>query len=165
MKTLYILRHAKSSWDNATLSDFERPLNARGQKAAPFIGSLMKERGFIPDVIVASPATRAKQTAKLVRKAADIEPQITFYERIYEANVGTLVSVLSEIDDHNNSALIVGHNPGAEGLIYFLTGKIVPMPTAALATIELDIDMWAGIDAGCGRLKDIIRPRDQMPAR
>lgn len=162
MKTLYILRHAKSSWDDHSLSDFERPLNARGLKAAPFMGSLMKERGLTPDLIVASPAMRAKQTAELVREAAGIEPQITFYDRIYEASVGTLVSVLSEIDNNNNSALIVGHNPGSEGLVYYLTGEIAPMPTAALAVIELNIEIWAGIESGCGTLKQVIRPKDEM---
>lgn len=162
MKTLYILRHAKSSWDDHSLSDFERPLNARGLKAAPFIGSLMKERGFIPDVIVASPAVRAKQTAELVRETARIESPILFDPRIYEATVGTLVSVLSEIDDNNNSALIVGHNPGSEGLVYYLTGVIAPMPTAAFAIIELNIETWAGIDSGCGTLKQVIRPKEEM---
>ena len=162
MKTLYILRHAKSSWDDASLNDFERPLNARGLKAAPFIGFLMKQRGFIPVTIVASPATRAKQTAELVREAVGIEPKISFDERIYEATVGTLASVLSEIANNNNSALIVGHNPGSEGLVYYLTGEIVSIPTAALAVIELDIETWAEIDSGCGTLKQVIRPKEEM---
>ena len=162
MKTLYILRHAKSSWDDHSLSDFERPLNSRGLKAALFMGSLMKERGFIPDVIVASPAMRAKQTAELVRDAAQFQPTIQFDSRIYEASVGTLVSVLSEIDNSLNSALIVGHNPGAEGLVYYLTSEITPMPTAALAAIELNIRTWNEIDGGCGTLKQVIRPKEEM---
>lgn len=162
MKTLYILRHAKSSWDDASLTDFERPLNARGLNAAPFMGSLMKERGLIPDTIIASPAMRAKKTAELVRKSAGVEPQISFNELIYEASVGTLVSVLSEIDNNHDSALIVGHNPGSEGLIYYLTGEIAPMPTAALAVVELNIGTWAKIDQGTGKVKQVIRPKDAM---
>jgi len=162
MKTLYLLRHAKSSWDDHSLSDFERPLNARGLKAAPFIGLLMKENGLTPEAIVSSPAERAKQTAELVREAAGFEPEISFNERIYEATVGTLVSIIVGIDNSNDSVLIVGHNPGAEGLVYYLTGEIAPMPTAALAVIKLDIDNWAEISDGRGRLQRVFRPRDEM---
>ena len=162
MKTLYILRHAKSSWDDRSLSDFDRPLNARGLRAAPFIGSLMKEHGLIPDVIVSSPAMRAKQTAELVREAAGFEPEVTFSERIYEATVGTLVSIISDIDNTNVSALIVGHNPGSEGLVCYLTGEIAPMPTAALAVIGLKIDEWDDISAGCGTMTRVFRPREEM---
>lgn len=165
MKTLFILRHAKSSWNDDALTDLERPLNERGLGTAPFVGTLMKERSMMPDRIISSPAVRARQTAELVCQASGSDAAISYDERIYEAGVGTLVAVVAEFDTIGDTAMLVGHNPGAEGLIYFLTGEIVPMPTAALATIELDIDMWAGIDAGCGRLKDTIRPRDQMPAR
>ena len=110
MRTLTLIRHAKSSWAYPELSDFERPLNLRGLKAAPFIGSLMKENGFTPDAIVSSPAERAKQTAEWVREAAGFETEISFNERIYEATVGTLVSIISNIGETNDSALIVGHN-------------------------------------------------------
>lgn len=165
MKTLYILRHAKSSWDDHSLTDRERPLNARGLRTAPFIGSLMKERDLMPDAIVSSPAVRAKQTAELVREAAGFEPEITFNERIYEASVGTLAAVIADLDNEVDRVLLVGHNPGAEGLIYFLTGEIAPMPTAALAVIDLDIETWADTDGGCGTLRHVIRPKDEMPAK
>lgn len=165
MKTLYMLRHAKSSWDDHSLSDFERPLNERGLRTAPFIGRLMKDRELKPDAVVSSPALRASQTAELVRHAAGFEPAIKHDERIYEASVGTLVSVIVEAGVDSSSLLIVGHNPGAEGLIYFLTGEIAPMPTAALAVIELDIETWSEIDGGCGNLVDVVRPKDQMPAK
>lgn len=161
MKTLYILRHAKSSWNDQSLSDFERPLNERGLRTAPFIGKLMNERELVPGAIVSSPAMRAKQTAELVREAGGFEREITFNERIYEASVGTLVSVIAEFDDNNDSALLVGHNPGAEGLIYYLTGKIAPMPTAGLAIVELNIESWSEADGG-GTLKQVIRPKEEM---
>lgn len=160
MKTLYILRHAKSSWDDHTLSDFERPLNQRGLNTAPFMGELMKKQGFFPDVIVSSPAVRAKQTAELVRETAQFEPQIRFDEQIYEASVGTLVSVLSEIEDSNDFVLLVGHNPGTESLIYYITGEIAPMPTASLGVVELYIETWSEMAGGCGTLKQIIRPKE-----
>ncbi len=163
MKTLYILRHAKSSWDDHSLADFERPLNSRGLKAAPFVGSLMKERGFSPTAIVSSPAMRAKQTAELVREATGIENDIVFNEHIYEASVGTLVSIISDLDNEVVFAMLVGHNPGAEGLVYYLTGEVAPMPTAALVVIELNIDSWTKLDGGSGKLKQVIRPKDEMP--
>ncbi len=163
MKTLYILRHAKSSWDDHSLTDHERPLNERGRRTAPFIGGLMKERDMVPDAIVSSPAVRAKQTAELVREAAGFEPEIKFNERIYEASVGTLMTVITEFDNEADRALLVGHNPGAEGLIYYLTGEIAPMPTAALAIIELNIGSWAEIEDGRGILSRVIRPKDEMP--
>lgn len=162
MKTLYILRHAKSSWDDHSLSDFERPLNGRGLRAAPFIGSMMKEHGFKPDAIVSSPAKRAEQTAELVRDGAGLDKEIEFNERIYEATVGTLIAVISATIEERTSLLFVGHNPSIEGLVYYLTGEIAPMPTAALAVIKLDIDNWTAISAGRGTLIRVFRPREEM---
>lgn len=164
MKTLYLLRHAKSSWDDTTLSDLDRPLNARGLNAAPFMGALMKERGLTPEHIISSPATRARETAALVRDAADLKNEIEYDERIYNASVGALLSVIAEIDDRIKSVLIVGHNPGSEGLIQYLTGAIVSMPTAALAVIELDLKAWNSIGGMSGKLTDAIRPKDVAPS-
>ncbi len=160
MKTLYILRHAKSNWDDVTLSDFDRPLNTRGLKAAPFMGTIMKEREFVPDRIISSPATRARETAELVRSTAGIDDEIDYDKRIYDAPVGSLLSVIAEIDERIKSALIVGHNPGLEGLIYHLTGEVSPMPTAALAVIELDVKAWHLIGGMSGKLSNTIRPKD-----
>lgn len=160
MKTLYILRHAKSSWDDAGLSDYERPLNERGLKDAPLMGRIMKKNSFQPDVIISSPATRAKQTAHLIRDAARIDGEIKFDERIYEASPQALVQIISEIDNRNNSVLIVGHNPGLESLIKFLTGKLEPMPTAALAVIDLEIENWSEVNSPRGSLRLLIRPKE-----
>ncbi|MGI8788616.1 MAG: SixA phosphatase family protein [Pyrinomonadaceae bacterium] len=160
MKTLYILRHAKSSWDDAILSDFERPLNERGLEAAPLMGEMMKKNNFQPDIIISSPATRAKQTASLIKDAAQIVGEIKFDERIYEASPRSLVEVVSEIDDRNETALIVGHNPGLESLIKILTGKLEPMPTAALAVVDLNIERWSEINSSTGSLRILIRPKD-----
>lgn len=162
MKTLYLLRHAKSSWDDASVADFDRPLNARGEKTAPFVGSLMKERGLVPEAIISSPAKRAKQTAKLAAKAAEFSSKISYDERIYEASTSQLLSVLSEIADGVDSAMIVGHNPGMESLIWYLTGKMEPMPTAALAVIELNADRWSHAGEGSGSLIAVIRPKDEQ---
>lgn len=162
MKTLYLLRHAKSSWDDSSVSDFDRTLNSRGEKAAPFVGSLMKERGMTPEVIISSPAKRAKQTAKLVAKAAAFSSKISYDERIYEASTARLLAVIGEIADDVDSALLVGHNPGMESLIWYLTGKMEPMPTAALAVIELNVDSWSDVVEGGGVLITVIRPKDEV---
>ena len=162
MKTLYLLRHAKSSWNDPIQTDFERPLNERGMKAAPFMGEMMAKKGFEPSVIVSSPAMRAKTTASLVRDVGSFSAEIIFEKNIYEASPNALRQVVSEIDDYHASALLVGHNPGIEGFIRYLTGHLEPMPTAALAVIDLDISKWHEINDGCGTLRQIFRPREEM---
>lgn len=162
MKRLYLLRHAKSSWDDPSLADFDRPLNARGLKAAPFMGRYIAEHGYIPEAIVSSPAERAKETAQLVKTNAGLALDIRFDERIYEASPYTLSEVASGLDDRFASAMIVGHNPGMEGFIRHLTGEIEPMPTATLAVIDLEVDSWAKIGRLAGRLVRVIRPKDVM---
>lgn len=162
MKTIYLLRHAKSSWDNQALSDFDRPLNERGQRAAPFIGALMKERGLLPEAIFSSPALRAKTTSELVASAAGIETPIIFDDRIYAASPMRLLTLIRAIGDDIASAMIVGHNPGMEGFLWYLTGKLEPMPTATLAASELDVAKWADVTERCGNLTEIIRPKELM---
>lgn len=165
MKTLFILRHAKSSWDSPDLADFDRPLNERGLRAAPFIGNLMRERALRVDLILSSPARRAAQTAAMVKEAAGFAAGIRYDERIYEASPISLLYLLAESDDAPGSVLLVGHNPGLEGLIKILTGGIQPMPTAALAEIELSIDAWREIAAGSGKLISVVRPKEEMKSR
>jgi len=153
MKSLYLLRHAKSSWDDPTMHDFDRPLNARGIRAAKFMGEMMNERGFVPDLTLCSPSTRTRMTVELL----DCEAPIVFDDRIYEASLGDLVAVL---EDHQNSAdalLIVCHNPGIESLIRHLTGKIEPIPTAALAVLEQDRASEYAFT-----LANVFRPRELM---
>jgi len=160
MKTLFILRHAKSSWDNAALSDFERPLNERGLKAAPLMGDVMKKNRFQPELILSSPARRAEQTAALIKQSAGIGGAIRFDERIYEASPARLLEVISEQNEKTESVLLVGHNPGLEGLIRALTGELHPMPTAALAVIDLEINRWSNIISSTNRLRTLIRPKE-----
>ncbi len=162
MKRLYVLRHAKSSWDDPTLADFDRPLNDRGKKTAPLMGKLMRERGYIPERIVASPAKRAAKTAKLARQGGEISAEIEFDRRIYEAGTRTLTKVISEIKNGASSALIVGHNYGMEDLIHDLTGQPEPMPTASLAVIDLDIDKWKDVGPGKGTLVEVLRPKEVL---
>jgi phosphohistidine phosphatase len=162
MKTLYVLRHAKSSWDRADLADFDRPLNDRGRSTAPFMGELMKREGFLPEMVLSSPAARARQTAELAVQAADVATEIKFKEKIYEASPQTLLQIAQSLDDRLNSVMIVGHNPGMEGFVRLMTGRLETMPTAALAVIELDIAGWEQAGPGTGRLKKLIRPKDEL---
>ncbi|MEQ1762962.1 MAG: histidine phosphatase family protein [Pyrinomonadaceae bacterium] len=162
MKTIYLLRHAKSSWDDATLSDFERPLNERGLNTAPFMGEVITRRGYTPEVVISSPAKRAATTAELVKESAGLNADLRTDHRIYEASPNTLRTVASETGDDVDSVMLVGHNPGMEGFVRYLTGQVEPMPTAGLAVIELSIDSWKDLDADCGSIVEIIRPKDEM---
>ncbi|HQZ96992.1 MAG TPA: histidine phosphatase family protein [Pyrinomonadaceae bacterium] len=165
MKTLFILRHAKSSWADAEMSDFERPLNDRGLKVAAFMGELMADKGLEPYLILSSPAVRARTTAEIVKRSGKLDAEIRYEHRIYEASPQTLRQTISEIDGAYRSVLLVGHNPGIEGLIRFLTGEIEPVPTAALAVIDLNLDEWPYIDEGRGTLRKLYRPKEEMSQR
>ena len=159
MKTIFLLRHAKSSWENSDLSDFDRPLNQRGLEAAPFMGETIAKNQFQIDKIISSPARRAQQTAILVRESANINGEIEYDDRIYEASPPRLLKVISEIDEKYQSVMLVGHNPGMEGLVKSLAGELQPMPTAALAVIDLKIDKWNEITADGGNLRILLRPK------
>lgn len=160
MKTLYLLRHAKSSWDDPSLKDFDRPLNHRGQKAAPKMGAFMRKKKVKPDVVISSPAVRASQTTELVREGAGMTTPVRFEAEIYEATPQPLLTIVRGIDDQMNSAMLVGHNPGFEELLAALTGESKRMPTAALACIELDVQRWSEVASGSGKLSWLIRPKD-----
>ena len=162
MKTLYILRHAKSSWDNPNIADFDRPLNDRGLKTAPFMGEIMLENNYQPELIMSSPAIRAKETVDLVKTSANLQTDIKFDEQIYEASSQTLFHIITEFDETVRSAMLVGHNPGLEGLIRTLTGENQPMPTAGLAVIDLEAENWSEITIGSGKLRTLIRPKEEV---
>ncbi len=159
MKTLFIMRHAKSSWDDSASADFDRPLNERGLEAAPLIGETIRQHQFQIDSIVSSPAKRAEQTALLVKTAARINCEIQFDRGIYEASPQRLRQIVANIDNEHKSILLVGHNPGFEGFLKFLTGETHTMPTAALAVIDLRIDEWNKTAADTGKLRILLRPK------
>jgi phosphohistidine phosphatase len=160
MKRLLLLRHAKSSWDDAGLADFDRPLNGRGRKAAPLVGALMRERQLRPDLIISSPAARARETVALALEASGIKTELHYDERIYEATVARLLEVISEVGDDKQEVMLVGHNPGFENLLERLTGESLRVPTAALARIALDADRWNEAGARGGRLEWLVKPKE-----
>jgi phosphohistidine phosphatase len=161
MKTLLILRHAKSSWKFPDLSDHDRPLNRRGKRDAPRMGKTLKERGLVPDLVISSTATRAKDTASAVAKHSGYKGKRIRFESLYAAEPGAYLAVLRELTDNYQRVLIVGHNPGVEELIELLTGEIHIVPTCTLAQIEFDIEKWSDTLhrlTDRGRIVEILKP-------
>ncbi len=160
MKKLLLLRHAKSSWDDAGLADFDRPLNGRGRRAAPLMGNFIRERRLRPDLIISSPAQRARETTALVIEASGLDAELRYDERIYEATAGRLLEVLEGVEDDKQEVMLVGHNPGFENLLAHLTGESRRVPTAALARILLDAEKWVEAGARGGRLEWLVKPKE-----
>jgi phosphohistidine phosphatase len=159
MKTLLLLRHAKSSWDDPALRDFDRPLNKRGIEAAPLVGKFMRKRKVRPDLVLSSPAKRATQTVRLVMESGRLECQTRYDQRLYAASASTLRDVVSETEESADEVLLVGHNPGLEGLLQDLTGELKQLPTAALARIVLDVKKWSKLSDRSGELRWLVRPK------
>lgn len=160
MKTLLLLRHAKSSWGEAGQKDFDRPLNERGLKAAPVMGNFLRQQKIQPQLILSSPAERARQTTSLVLETARLKSNLRYDERIYEASAERLMEVVSQIEDAAEVVMLVGHNPGFEELLQHLTGEAQRMPTAAMACINLDIDKWNKVRESSGRIEWLGKPKE-----
>jgi phosphohistidine phosphatase len=161
MKTLLILRHAKSSWKFPDLTDHDRPLNRRGKRDAPRMGRTLKERKLVPDLVISSTATRAMDTASAVAKNSGYKGKRIKFESLYAAEPAAYLAVLREVADNYHRVLIVGHNPGVEELIEMLTGEIHIIPTCTLAQIEFDIEKWSTVlrrRTDRGRLIEIFEP-------
>jgi len=146
MKTLLILRHAKSSWKHDHLADHDRPLKKRGEQAAATIGELIRKRDLTPQRIITSTARRALTTAKLVAEACQYEERIIATRSFYGADPDAFVDVLRQLDDADECVMVVGHNPDLEMLLESLTGAMESLPTAALAQVALHIDAWKDLE-------------------
>ncbi len=142
MKTLLIVRHAKSSWKQDDIPDHDRPLKRRGKRDARALGLHLLEQELIPQLIICSTAKRARQTAKLMAEAAGFEGEIALEPTLYEAGPMGYIQALQSIDESYQRVLVVGHNPGLEVLLEVLTGEAHWLTTAALACIELPISAW-----------------------
>jgi len=146
MKTLFLLRHAKSSWkDDNLLDDHDRPLNGRGRDEAPLVGEYMRQRGFTPAFVAVSTARRAIQTAAETLSGIRYGGLVRTSQDLYLADAAVLFSFIAKIPKQYPSLLVIAHNPGLEQLIEQLTGQAVPMPTSCLAHIELSIEAWREI--------------------
>lgn len=161
MKTLYLIRHAKSDWNSSDLTDFERTLNKQGFNEAPFMAKKLIEYNFKPDHIICSPAKRTTSTAQLI--CAEINyplKDIIFEHSIYEASVNALVSLVNSLPNNKNEITIIGHNPSITELSNYLTDEhIGNMPTCSIIKIELEIDNWDEITRGIGIQKFFIYPK------
>ena len=169
MKRLTVLRHAKSSWDDASIDDFNRPLNERGWKAARRMGRELKHRELHFDLVLASTAARVRETIDGVQEKYDFGAPIQFEPRMYGASTDELLSLIRGLPESVHAPLLVGHNPGLERLIVELTRDDVgglrrrvagKFPTASLAVIELPADRWPGIAPGSGTIADLILPKE-----
>ena len=160
LKTIYLLRHAKSNWKDETLTDIERPLNERGRKAAETIGDLLKKEKIVPDLVLSSSAIRARETTDLVMQAGGLSSELRFDEHIYEATPQKLLEVVQQIDESKKNVLLVGHNPGFEQLLVLLTGSVERFATATLAKINLKAATWASVKRDSGDLEWIVRPKE-----
>lgn len=155
MKTLYVIRHAKSSWDDMDLNDFERPLNERGKRDAPRMGVRLKMKGVLPDTILSSPAKRAFSTAKRIAKVIGFpKDKIKTDRQLYHAGEETILSLVQTIKNKHNIAFVVGHNPGLTDFVNTLRIddiEIENIPTSGIVMFEIDIENWEQLQWGTAR--------------
>ena len=168
MLTLLLLRHAKSSWDEPSLDDFDRPLAPRGQTAAPRMGAYMAQQGLAPELILCSPSVRARQTLDLVLPHLAGEPTVLHEDALYLAAASLMLARLRKIESKVGSVMIVGHDPGMQGLALELSGSgdadilnalAGKFPTAALAVIRFRARAWSRIGPGKGRIEQFVTPK------
>ncbi len=170
MKTLYLLRHAKSSWDSPQLKDNERPLNKRGKKAAKAICAYMRENGVRPSMVLCSTAERTRQTLKRIRPALPDDAVVVLELGLYLAGYERFLDLMRRVDDENTpSLMMIGHNPETEQVAIDLAGDGDPellaqmatkYPTGALAVLEAPVERWRDFAPGSARLTAFVRPRD-----
>ena len=152
MKTLILVRHAKSSWDYPQLSDFDRPLNGRGKRDAPRMGRYLAERSIHADLIVSSPANRAITTANAIQEyQRSPKPRIVEERSLYHASAATILRVVQAQPDDVNSLMIFGHNPGFTDCANQLSDSYIEnVPTCGVVGIEFDVNSWSVVEFGTG---------------
>ncbi len=147
MKNLFIMRHAKSSWNDPDISDHDRPLNKRGKRDAPKMGKLIRDQNIAPDLIISSTAIRASKTAELVARGFKYKGETVLDESIYSAEPIDILKILSRCPNRYDSILLVGHNPTVEETIKLLTAlPEITMPTCSLVHLTLAIEKWSEIN-------------------
>jgi phosphohistidine phosphatase len=153
MKTLVLIRHAKSSWKFPELKDFDRPLKKRGLNDAPLMGKVLKELQIMPDLIISSPAVRAITTAKMIASELGYnETLINTDPKIYLESKSRLMKTINKIDDRYNTVYLVSHNPGLTDLANGLTGESIDnIPTSGVMVIQFECDSWSEVEKGKGK--------------
>jgi phosphohistidine phosphatase len=158
MKTLYVVRHAKSSWDDPDLSDFERPLNARGKRDAPRMGKRLKEKDLTPDCVISSPARRAHSTAKRICAVLAFDKnKIKTERKLYHASEETILSIVQGIKSSFDTVLIFGHNPGLTDFVNEILNEesgifIDNIPTCGVVALTFNVDNWSNVDWKKGKM-------------
>ena len=161
MKTLLLLRHAKSSWKDSEVDDFDRPLNKRGKREAPRMGLLIREEDLLPDLVLSSSARRARKTAEHVIQSSGYRGETRFTSDLYEASSWKLLECLRSVNDQHQRVLLVGHNPGLEALLESLVGAYTPLSTGSLAHLLVEIDSWQQLtDESRAQLVALWQPRE-----
>lgn len=161
MKTLLLVRHAKSSHDDRRTSDHDRPLNARGEREAPLLGQFLRERQLRPDCVLSSTARRAQETARHLIESSGWPIELDLHRELYLAAPDNFVRVLRTLDDNLRCVAVVAHNPGLEYYVAQLTHQYVTMATSTLSEIQLDLDAWTElVPETRGRLACVWRPQD-----
>ena len=161
MKTLLLMRHAKSSWKHPELADAERDLAKRGKKDAPLMGGVLKEKELVPEAILCSTAARARQTGEAVVEASGFQGTLEFQDALYLAEPDVYLAALCALPDALERVLVIGHNPGLEGLLQLLSGRTEALPTSTIAYLSLPVQRWADINeqTEC-ELVEILNPRN-----
>lgn len=169
MKLLYLLRHTKSSWDDPSIDDFERPLNKRGRKAATLLADYCRHHEIRPEIVLCSPAKRTRQTLESLQSALGNAP-VAFERRLYEATSLTILALIAELPRNCHSALVIGHNPGLQRLARYLVDADSPnpalrhlgdkLPTGGFVTLSAQINEWDRLTAGGCTLDGFLRPGD-----
>ncbi len=154
MKKLFIIRHAKSSWKDDSLEDFDRGLNKRGKKDIILISNWLKSNNYYPDIIFSSPAKRAQKTLKIILKTLNTDEKIVkFDKKIYNATVNDLLKIIAEIDEKQSNVFLIGHNPSLNGLSEYLTNSVIfNIPTSGIFCIKFDIKEWKDIKNSKGKI-------------
>lgn len=161
MKTLLLMRHAKSSRDDPSLTDHERPLNERGRRDAPRMGARILEAGQVPDIILCSTALRARQTAVAVAAGCGYGGSIDYLDALYATDSSTYIKTLRQLPGQFNCVLMIGHNPEIESVVADLSEQAIEMPTAAIAHLVLGIEQWPELnDKRQAQLAAVWRPKE-----
>lgn len=161
MKTLFLVRHAKSSRDDPSLCDRDRPLNERGMRDAPRVGEQLAKRALNPDLILSSPARRARTTAEIIAEKLGYRlKSIVVEDRLYASTADDLLAVVHELRDRAKCVMLFGHNPALSELAHRLLGKITDMPTCGVAEFEFDIKSWAKVAAEVPAKVALYYPKD-----
>lgn len=153
MKTLYLIRHAKSSWDNPSLKDYDRPLNERGKINAAEMGKRLAKNKAKPGTVIASSAKRTKKTAQKIAKELGFDKKkIQLKEELYHCSNYYMLQAVNAIKDKHQEAILVGHNPTTASFCDYLTGEYYDFPTCAVARIDFEVDSWQEVSNGLGKL-------------